>query len=96
MYGNFDGIKDRAKLRKEVNDLRLTRLNKLKKISFRSIKKDVFLKVSKEKLQEVNKTIRKKIKREKHQQLLYNLSLITIVLSFFSFIIWRYIYPFLF
>ena len=96
MYGNFDGIKDRARLRKEVNSLRLDRLEKRKKSQTKSNRKDIFLKISKEKFQGVKKEIQKKIKKEQQHQLITYIIIFTLVISFLSFITWRYIYPFLF
>ncbi len=95
MYGNFDGIKDRARLRKEVTDSRLDRLNKLKKIQINSNNKDTFPKISKKQLLVVKKAIQNKLKKEKHQQLVTK-SIFIILTSSILFFIWRYIYPFLF
>ena len=96
MYGNFDGIKDRARLRKEVKDLRLNRLEKLKKSKAIFNKKGHYFKAPKARLIEVKKIIQEKAKKEKRQHLLYQLILIAIVGSLLLFFIWAYIYPFLF
>ena len=96
MYGNFDGIKDRARLRKEVKDLRLNRLQKLKKSKSNFNKDYHFLKAPQAKLLKVKKIIQEKAKKENRQQLFYQFFLITLVGSLLIFIIWSYIYPFLF
>jgi len=96
MYGNFDGIKNRAKLRKEVNNLRLERLGKRKKGQTNSIKNNVFSSISKERLQEAKKNIKEKLRKDNIHQLKYNLILVFIVVLASSFVIWRYLIPFLF
>ncbi|PHS67496.1 MAG: hypothetical protein COB12_03475 [Flavobacterium sp.] len=96
MYGNFDGIKHRAKLRKEVKNLRLGRLDKRKGGQTYSIKKNIFTPVSKKRLKEAKKDIKQKLKKDKKHQLKYNLILMFIVVLVASYVIGRYIIPFLF
>ncbi len=96
MYGNFDGIKHRAKLRKEVKNLRLDRLGKRKEGQTYSIKKNIFTPVSKERLEEAKRNIKQKLKKDKKHQLKYNLILLFIVVLAASYVIGRFIVPFLF
>ncbi|MFK5983524.1 MAG: hypothetical protein QM499_11465 [Flavobacteriaceae bacterium] len=96
MYGNFDGIKNRARLRREVKDLRLDRLEKRKKRQTNSINKNIFAPVSREKFQKAKIIIKEKIRKDKKHQQKLNFILILIVLIVFSFIVWRFLIPFLF
>lgn len=96
MYGNFDAIKDRTKLLKEVNSRRLNRLENNKNSLTEATEKNNFKQISNTNLKLIKEKIRIKIKNQQRKQALYD-NLFVLLIGVFLFIIfWIYFYPNLF
>lgn len=95
MYGNFDGIKRRAKYRKETTSARKERVDKHAQSIARSDKKNVFPKVSEEKANAAKRSVSEKLEKENKQMLIKQVILFVVALLITAYIIGRYIYPIL-
>ena len=96
MYGNFDAIKRRQILRKDTTIARNDRVNKAKNGITRSKKENVFSEISENQTNSAIKTISARMLKEKRKRALQNLIIISIVIIAVTFLLIRYIYPFLF
>ncbi len=96
MYGNFDAIKRRENLRKDVTISRKERVNNHKNSLARSLMENVFPEIPEAQINSAKNDIQENAKQDRHQNQRRNIIIYSLAIAITGFIIWRYIYPFLF
>jgi len=93
MYGNFDAIKRRKKLRDETTDARQKRVDDLKSRTSRSGKSNVFPDVDSSTVNKVNKRMElQRIKALSKERIIYFVAF-GIAAAIVGYLIYQYIYP---
>lgn len=96
MYGNFDGIKFRKKLRDQTTNSRKERVDSHKNSIHRTKKENVFPEISDQIVNKEIQNIQNKYAKEKRIKIIKNTIIFMVSLAITIFIIIKYIYPFLF
>lgn len=96
MYGNFDAIKSRKKLRDSTTNSRKERVDNHKNSIFRTKYENVFPEISDEKVNLEIQNIKNKYSAEKQKGIIQNAIVFLLALAISLFIVIKYIYPFLF
>ena len=96
MYGHFQGIKSRKKIRKETTSSRKERVEKVSNRISRSGKENLFPKINTTELERIKENIHNQHAKEQKKERTKNLVLVLLTACILFFLIKYYVYPFIY